>query len=441
MIFTVLATVVAVLLVGAILLRAKRWSKTDLLRSIVERRGYRLQVHHITTADGYILTLHRIVTKDYDNVADGKKDENNNNHLKPNNRAYNSTRRPILIAHGLFCSSIDFLYTCSTINGKRSESFVAYLLESGQHDVWLLNHRANCFSKGHLKLKPSDPQYWKFSIDQLAAEDLPLAVDYVREQTDHQSISFVGFSQGNLLMFALLSERPEYARRISPFIAWAPAVFFGSMDSPIRGVARWAPLFRWLGGQYPLFRFTSLLGRTFRPTPIVQWVTAILFRSTMGRTNYWAHTRLPVWLHLFPSSGSTWQFVHHLQWVLSGRFTKFDYGSSRENMAAYGVASPPEYPLERIPPETRLVLMRAATDTMTTDRDTDRLVDILRPRLPHLIDMKVRRSVWNHLDFIMNVNAGKVVYEPTMRLLEQFTAEQKTATAAVDVNKVAVKEK
>ncbi|KAI2797220.1 hypothetical protein RDWZM_010154 [Blomia tropicalis] len=400
---TIVLTILVIFLstAGWFLLSDRNSDKTDFVRKLIESRGHRLQVHKVITEDGHILTLHRVVTIDH--IDDP---------LNP--------KRPILIAHGLYCSSIDFLYTSSDINKSGTESIIFQLLERSNYDVWMMNNRGNAFSTEHINLNRSDHEYWNFSCDHLSKYDLSSTIDYVRKHTKRESIGFIGFSQGNLLMFALLAERPEYGRMIRPMIAWAPAAFFGHMDSPIRYAVPLLTIFRMIGGQFILFRITNWLGYMFRPTPIVQWITATIFRMVMGATDRSRHTDLPIWLHMFPSSGSSWQLVQHLQWVRSQCFTKFDYGSQRINQIHYGTDQPPQYDLERIDPETIIILMRATTDTMTTKRDIDRLGTLLKRKLKIFHDVHISTDTFNHLDFIMNVDAAQLVYDDTIRYLNRY---------------------
>ena len=407
----VIVIIVLVVIVVYLLIRhliAIDWNKHRFLKTLIHIRGFRLLEYTVLTVDGYYLGIHRVVPSDFSSTT------------------YNATRKPVIIAPGMYCSSIDFLYTCSSVNKRTdSDSFVYYLLNSGRYDVWLMNNRGNCFSKRHVKYKFNDWQYWRFSCDEMAKYDIRAVIDFVTNETGHNSVSYVGFSQGNLLMFAFLSEHPEYAKKIRPFIAWTPAAFFGNITSPIRHLVYTIPILRLIGGQFPLFRFSNWLGRNFRSTFLVQWVTKMLFRSTMGQTDFTLHSQLPVWLHLFPSTGSTWQYVHHLQWIQCGKFNKFDFGDKLINLSYYGQSTPPNYPLERISPELVVVLMRAVTDSMTTNIDTDHLATVLREeaKVKTLIDWTVPVKIWNHLDFIMNVKAGKLIYEKSLKYLDMFAID------------------
>lgn len=47
-------------------------------------------------------------------------------------------------------------------------------------------------------------------------------------------IAYVGYSQGTLTMFELLSLKPEIAKVIKPYFALAPVAHLGNLRSPLR---------------------------------------------------------------------------------------------------------------------------------------------------------------------------------------------------------------
>ena len=59
----------------------------------------------------------------------------------------------------------------------------------------------------------------------------------MQKVTNYDQIAYVGFSQGTLTMFQLLSFRPEVAKAIRPYIALAPVAYLGAMPTPLRYLA------------------------------------------------------------------------------------------------------------------------------------------------------------------------------------------------------------
>lgn len=77
--------------------------------------------------------------------------------------------------------------------------------------------RGNVYSKYHTKYSPHSPQYWNFSLDEMARYDLSGQIDTVLKLTGQEQLHYVGHSQGTLTMFMKLSEEPEYGKKVGCF--------------------------------------------------------------------------------------------------------------------------------------------------------------------------------------------------------------------------------
>ncbi|KAK2450124.1 triacylglycerol lipase [Trifolium repens] len=146
-------------------------------KNIVEIQGYTCEEHKVTTEDGYILSLQRIPTTQYNKKG---------------------TPLPVLIQHGLFCDAVVWLF-------NSPEESLGFILADSGFDVWLVNGRGTKYSSMHTSLSPNDMAYWDWSWDELASYDLPASVQYVYNYT-RQKIHYVGHSQGTLIAFAALSQ-------------------------------------------------------------------------------------------------------------------------------------------------------------------------------------------------------------------------------------------
>lgn len=69
-------------------------------------------------------------------------------------------------------------------------------------------------------------------------------IDYILGHTKHSSLSFVGHSQGNTLMLALMSITDSYKDRVRPFIALAPSWTHVKLRAPISYISVLKPLFK-----------------------------------------------------------------------------------------------------------------------------------------------------------------------------------------------------
>lgn len=102
------------------------------LKELVESRGYLLQAHEVTTEDGYILTIHRVVPKTFTNDTE-----------------YCKHRKPIIANHGLTGSSSNFLMTSHELHPLNStkcgDNFGYCLVDTQRYDLWLTNNRGIYF--------------------------------------------------------------------------------------------------------------------------------------------------------------------------------------------------------------------------------------------------------------------------------------------------------
>ena len=163
----------------------------------VESCGFKCQDHFVTTKDGYVLGIHRIIDPSIDAPDISK-------------------RPPVLLWHGfLMCSEV---WVCSP-DPKMS---LALTLVKAGYDVWLGNSRGNKYSAKHLKWKQSQERFWDFCFDQVALHDVPSTINYILRITNKETLSYIGFSQGTAQAFAGISFDPELNKKINLFIALAP---------------------------------------------------------------------------------------------------------------------------------------------------------------------------------------------------------------------------
>ena len=133
-------------------------------KSYIQSFGYKLEENSVTTDDGYILSVW---------------------HLNPKS----ANGKIVFMQHGLADTAWTFFQL-----GKNSLPFL--LLKEG-FDIWLGNTRGNIFSNSHVSKNPKDPKsgYNDYSIDNLAANDLPAMIKYVRAKTGNKKIIYWTFSR------------------------------------------------------------------------------------------------------------------------------------------------------------------------------------------------------------------------------------------------------
>ncbi|XP_042147571.1 gastric triacylglycerol lipase-like [Ixodes scapularis] len=163
----------------------------DSLRNVSElisTKGYPVEEYEVITSDGYVIGIQRI-PRGKNESSDGTV----------------TNKTTILLQHGMLGSSADYV-----LNFPNQS--LGFLLADAGYDVWLGNARGNIYTS-NMKLSRDDRRFWDFSIDEMASEDLPSIIDTILKITGKEKLQYVGWSQGALQMFALLSEKPEYNKK------------------------------------------------------------------------------------------------------------------------------------------------------------------------------------------------------------------------------------
>lgn len=182
---------------------------------------YKLEEYAVFTPEGYILILHRL-RMNFDEVivpefGDGK-------YKNRMDRA--GTRPPVLLNHGAMMTSEAWLTAPRRLipdgKGGSIPTTLPHVLFHAGYDVWIANRRGNKYSCKHTTLSTNDPEFWSFSLDEPACRDLPAVIDFVREVTEFEKVSVIGFSQGAAETLAALSMVKGLERKVNLGILLAP---------------------------------------------------------------------------------------------------------------------------------------------------------------------------------------------------------------------------
>ena len=142
--------------------------------------GYDTERHFVTTEDGYILQIFRLVNKKHANT--------------------NSTQ-PVLLQHGMCGSGMRWV-------DNKEKSPAIYLANQG-FDVWIGNNRGNIYSKFHKTLVPDvDSKYWEFSFEEMGIYDTKAMLKHINNETK-KKITYIGFSQGGTQLYYGLTHTVE----------------------------------------------------------------------------------------------------------------------------------------------------------------------------------------------------------------------------------------
>ncbi|VEU21391.1 DEKNAAC102571 [Brettanomyces naardenensis] len=169
------------------------------LQYYVELLGLELYQYKLTTKDGFVIVMNRIV----------------NTHVS------HQGKKPILLIHGLLQSSGSFIS-----GGYKS---LAYLLIQNGYDVWLGNNRCG-FHPQHVEYNDFDPKMWDWDLTEMCKFDLTCMIDQILKITQYQGkISLLGHSQGTAEITMLLAREYHigYEDKIDKCVLLAPAVYGG----------------------------------------------------------------------------------------------------------------------------------------------------------------------------------------------------------------------
>ncbi|XP_075531613.1 lipase member K-like [Dermacentor variabilis] len=395
--------------------------------------GYDVEVHKVTTADGYILEVDRILPNWKDNRTE--------------------QRTPMLLVHGLLANAV------SWVANLPSQS-PGFLLADDGFDVWLLNSRGVPQSNHHVNLTTNDPKFWKWrrhfpaqifkqsvsqllyeinlcqlskvyndaaylqrSFEQIGTFDIPATIDLILNVTGFSKVGLLTTSQGTTSSLVLLSMRPEYNDKVNIFVGYAPVGNITYFTSPMRLLIPFAEEVKGVndfitrGG----FMVTNPVQQATLATTcdsvireICYEPLAILYGKNPKQHN---STRVPVYVANLPVGSSSQNVLHYAQVYRAKNLVRFDYGKE-ENMVKYGQADPPPYPLEKI--RAPFAIYQGLGDIFADPQDVDDLAERLQDVL--VLKQVVPDPKFGHLDFILGYNATDILHRHMINLVSNYTS-------------------
>ncbi|CAL5325607.1 unnamed protein product [Camellia sinensis] len=354
--------------------------------SAVTVHGYRCQEFHVRTDDGYILSVQRIPQGRVGSGGRGGK-----------------TKQPVLLQHGVLVDGMTWVL-------NSPDESLAFILADSGFDVWISNTRGTKFSRRHLTLDATNPEFWNWTWDDLVTHDLPVVIDLVFKQTG-QKIDYVGHSMGTLVALASFSEGRQI-NKVKSAALLSPIAYLSHMTTALGNVAAKA----FVG------EITTLFGLAeFNPKgePVMNFLKALcaqpgvncydLLTAITGKNCCLNASTVELFLKHEPQSTATKNLVHLAQTVRDGTLSKYDYGNLFYNVKHYGESRPPMYNLSNIPHNLPLFLSYGGQDALSDVRDVETLLDSLKLHDPDKLSVQYIKD-YAHADFIIGVTAKDIVY-------------------------------
>jgi pimeloyl-ACP methyl ester carboxylesterase len=364
---------------------------------LIFSKGYPCEQHKVITKDGYILGVYRI----------------------PHGRGTTKPGRPVLLQHGL-------LDAASTWVINFPDQSLGFLLADAGYDVWLGNMRGNYYSRAHVKYNPDhDEEFWDFTWDDMARDDLPSMIFYILNLTEHTQVAYVGHSQGTMVALAEFS-RPDsiVENNVSFYAALAPVAHLGHIKSPLKLMSAQIVV-------KDIERYYHLLfGRNeYLPsTEITRWLSTIvcdqvIFDRVLCENTFFLMfgpdkknlniTRVPVYASHVPAGTSVKNMVHFAQGVQTNIFQAYDYGTPQDNQKHYNQTTPPAYPIR--PMKIPTAIFFGGEDWLADPTDVQFILD----NLQNLVYRKFIPE-YNHMDFIAALSVNKQIYADLIDVMQKY---------------------
>ncbi|EFX88863.1 hypothetical protein DAPPUDRAFT_311149 [Daphnia pulex] len=355
---------------------------------VIKNRGFPVEIHQVTTEDGYILELHRIPPKSFD-----------------------TPKKVVFLQHGVMQSSGTWVVNPSS----RS---LATLLAEQSYDVWLGNFRGNRFSRRHTTLNPDEPEFWEFSWDEIGNSDIPSMIDYILKETGQPKLSYIGHSLGCGVFFIAMVKHPELNEKIEIMVALAPLSSFAHFTTEflrvltpftnhIEVALNAVGVHGWLDSEGFGDRFLEVI---CEQTYIQARYCKNWFRAVVGPSENLDPTLIPLFDANFLRGTSVKVIAQFAQNYNAGNvFQAYDFGR-KGNLLRYGSIKPFEYHLGNI--TAPIYVFSGGRDRLVTPMD----VDWLLSKLTNTIGSD-RISDYSHLDFIWGNDVKEKLYDKVIALL------------------------
>jgi choline dehydrogenase-like flavoprotein len=318
------------------------------------------------------------------------------------------TKGPVLVAHGVGVWS--GMFTLDTVR----ESFAQFMVNNG-YDVWLLDWR------GSIQLPLT-----QFTLDEVAENDFPTAIDHILAQTKADSLQAVVHCAGSAAFFMALASG-RLANKIRCVSCSQVALHFVvPTATEAKSLLRLPTLLDTLGVRYMTptedteYRVLQEAFGAFADAVHHECTSTICHRLTFLYGHLYEHSTTSPATHdrLAEQYGkcNITAFRHLAQLARDVVSTRYDYGRA-ENLKRYNSRKPPSY-LE--PANLRIPITFASGEKNRTfvPRSTELTYDwLVKANGPDLYKRHVIPN-YGHIDSFMGYEASRDVYPVFLEQLE-----------------------
>ncbi|KAJ3621072.1 hypothetical protein MTP99_003244 [Tenebrio molitor] len=362
----------------------------DNITNIIQRHTNSLETHQVQTEDGYILNLFRIRRE--------------------------NPRGVIFFQHGVIDDARCWV--------NQYNDSVAFLFWRAGYDVWLGNNRGNLYAKKHVTWKPSDGEFWNFSLLEVGYYDLDASVEYIKTTTSEGKIIYVGLSMGATTGLIYASMRPAKSfESLQIMISIAPCThFMYATDSIVKYIAplsdimqrynKYTGIYSFARNDGLPLKFFRLFHQFFPFKKYLVYLLSVCFGWTPDEMD-------PNYANLmvshYGSETSIKIIVHFYQMYCQHRFQAYDYGEVK-NMEVYGSKRPFLFPLKKI--KLPVYMVYSDSDIFSYYKDNE----VVYNDLPEEVTMYGKLVVkgLNHVDYLYGKHRNQRLFNKILRLLDSL---------------------